>query len=36
MCMCTEGQPGVARGEQATDLGCGPFTLLLMDETKSK
>ena len=34
--MCTQGQPGVARGEQATDLGCGPFTLLLMDETKSK
>lgn len=36
VCTGTEGQPGVARGEQATDLGCGPFTLLLMDETKSK
>lgn len=32
----TEDQPGVARGEQVIDLGCGPFTLLSMDETKFK
>ena len=31
-----EDQPGVARGEQVIDLRCGPFTPLLMHETKFK